>query len=32
MFSGKTSTDFTNLFAPNNFKNNDQYFKKVFYD
>ena len=32
MFSDKTSTDFTNIFAPNNFKKNDEYFKKVFYD
>ena len=30
MFAGKTSTDFTNVFASNNFKNNDDIILKYF--
>ena len=30
MLAGKTLTDFTNLFSPNNFKNNDDIILKYF--
>ena len=30
MFAGKTLTDFTNLFSPNNFKKNDDIILKYF--
>ena len=32
MLAGKTLTDFTNLFSPNNFKKNDDIILKHFYD
>ena len=32
MLAGKTLTDFTNLFSPNNFKKNDDIIFKLFYD
>ena len=32
MLAGKTLTDFTNLFSPNNFKKNDDIILKLFYD
>ena len=30
MFKGKTSSEFTNLFSPNNFKKNDDMILKYF--
>ena len=32
MFKGKTSTDYTNLFSPNNFKKNDDVILSYFKD
>ena len=32
MLTGKTLTDFTNLFSPNNFKKDDEKLLKLFYD
>ena len=32
MLAGKTLTDFTNLFLPNNFKKNDDITLKYFYE
>ena len=32
MLKGKTLTDFTNLFSPNNFKKNDDIILNYFYD
>ena len=30
MLTGKTFLDYTNLFSPNDFKNNDQIIKRIF--
>ena len=30
MFKGETLLDYTNLFSPNNFKNNHQIIKRIF--
>ena len=30
ILKGKTLLDYTNLFSPNNFKNNDQIIKRIF--
>ena len=30
MLKGKTLLDYTNLFSPNDFKNNDQVIKRIF--
>ena len=30
MFKGKKLLDYTNLFSPNDFKNNDQVIKRIF--
>ena len=32
MLAGRTLTDFPNIFSPNNFKRNDEYNSKIFYD